>query len=819
MNRDSNITKIFRIGALVLWGLLIFAPLSVLFTQALLYGESRREYDEAFNYTIVMRSFILAAVIALISVILGYIPARLFGTAANNRKLLLLLLLAPLVLPRYVIYYALTLILNPSTQLGGWFSANGNYARLAGTVISLTALILWYWPLAALLISQGWRNIDRQIWDSVKMEGGGWLTFKAITLPLLGRSIFLAFGGCFVLVLSEFTTFHLSGIETIGTQYAVMYELYGSEIMVARSAWPSVLAALLVTWLMCGDARAWSADGPVLGESAGKTRKMDWATLLSLSAVSLFIPILLLLINIGSTVELKRFFTLHVYGLGWSLFISAAAATLALVIAWGVTEKSSGNNRISKIITYIKQGFVFLAMLAPGSVVAVSLLKIAAVCNIPTCVRDSWFIVSAGLAVRFTGAALIVIILSRSLRQRQLSESAALDGASGIQAFYHVHLPRLWPVIAGAFLMLVMFGMTETSATMVLLPAGLPNFAQQLLNQMHYARDRQVIASCLILIATFIVFASLVVLLFSVSTRRYAIILIFGVLLTVGGCDLDKSSGEVEVLSVFGRTGKGQCEFMYPRVIAMSPGGTIYVADKAGRIQQLSKDGEYIDVIRTPQIAAGKPVGMSFGLDGNLYVADTHYHRVLVFNPAGEIIDEFGEYGEGDGCFIYPTDVEFVQDGRIYVSEYGGHDRISVFNDKKEFLYSFGNGSGELSRPAGLAVDHNRELLYVADACNHRIAVYRYDGELVKYISGMGVAKGSLRYPYDLSLTAGGELVVCEFGNNRLQLFSPEGKSLAVYGVSGRQAGELAYPWAVTVDERRMYIVDSGNNRIQVWRL
>ncbi len=52
--------------------------------------------------------------------------------------------------------------------------------------------------------------------------------------------------------------------------------------------------------------------------------------------------------------------------------------------------------------------------------------------------------------------------------------------------------------------MIVMFGMTELSATMVLLPAGLPNFAQRLLNQMHYARDQQVIASCLILIGFFL---------------------------------------------------------------------------------------------------------------------------------------------------------------------------------------------------------------------------------------------------------------------------------------------------------------------------
>ena len=65
------------------------------------------------------------------------------------------------------------------------------------------------------------------------------------------------------------------------------------------------------------------------------------------------------------------------------------------------------------------------------------------------------------------------------------------------------------------------------------------------------------------------------------------------------------------------------------------------------------------------QIEAGKPVGLSFAPDGNLYVADTHYHRVVVFTPAGKLIHQFGSFGETDGCFIYPTDVAFAGDGRI----------------------------------------------------------------------------------------------------------------------------------------------------------
>jgi DNA-binding beta-propeller fold protein YncE len=361
---------------------------------------------------------------------------------------------------------------------------------------------------------------------------------------------------------------------------------------------------------------------------------------------------------------------------------------------------------------------------------------------------------------------------------------------------------------------------------MVLLPAGLPNFAQRLLNQMHYARDQQVIASCLVLIFLFLILAAIVILLLRLTRVRWLVV--FAIVVTcvpaMTGCDEKSSpSNSPKVLAAFGQTGKGKGEFTYPRAIDLTNDGSLFVVDKTGRIQKLSPEGECLNIINMPLIETGKPTGLSVAPNGNLYVADTHYHRVVIFSPEGKLIDEFGKFGQENGCFIYPTDVAFSTDGRIFVSEYGGNDRISVFTEQGDFLYCFGtpgSGSGQLARPSALCVDSARKCLYVADACNHRIAIYKLDGQLIEYIGSAGIAPGQLRYPYDLALLADGTLVVCEYGNNRLQLFGPDRKSLGVYGHAGRQAGQLAYPWGVVVDaQRRAFIVDAGNNRIQVWQL
>jgi DNA-binding beta-propeller fold protein YncE len=294
--------------------------------------------------------------------------------------------------------------------------------------------------------------------------------------------------------------------------------------------------------------------------------------------------------------------------------------------------------------------------------------------------------------------------------------------------------------------------------------------------------------------------------------------------LGLGGCDGESGGGEApKIVSCFGRTGAGPGEFLYPRAADIAADGSVFVVDKTGRIQRFNPEGDFLDVIKMPLTEAGKPTGLSIAPDGRLYVADTHYHRVVVFSVGAELVDEFGRFGEQDGCFIYPTDVAFAPDGRIFVSEYGGNDRVSVFDDEHAFLFCFGSpgsGTGQFSRPAALCVDHRRNRLYVADACNHRIAIYDLNGTLVGYIGSAGLAPGELRYPYDLALLGDGALIVCEYGNNRLQLFSPDVQSLAVYGRPGRQLGQLAYPWAVAVDgKRRVFVVDAGNNRIQIWQL
>jgi DNA-binding beta-propeller fold protein YncE len=285
------------------------------------------------------------------------------------------------------------------------------------------------------------------------------------------------------------------------------------------------------------------------------------------------------------------------------------------------------------------------------------------------------------------------------------------------------------------------------------------------------------------------------------------------------GCRPDATPGTLPPLLLFGRTGAGPLEFNYPRAAAMNAEGRLYVVDKAGRIQAVTLSGEFVLDWRMPEINAGKPTGLGIAPDGRVYAADTHYPRVLIFTPDGRRVGEFGTSGEGPGQFLLPTDVAIDREGFVYVSEYGGNDRISKFSPRLEYLFSFGGpdaAEASLRRPQSLLIGPD-DTVWVADSCNHRICHFAADGGFLGVFGRPGHEVGELWFPYGLDMLSDATLVVCEFGNNRVQRFDTAGQSLGTWGAAGRRPGQLAYPWALAVgDDDRVFIVDSGNNRVQV---
>jgi DNA-binding beta-propeller fold protein YncE len=295
------------------------------------------------------------------------------------------------------------------------------------------------------------------------------------------------------------------------------------------------------------------------------------------------------------------------------------------------------------------------------------------------------------------------------------------------------------------------------------------------------------------------------------------------VLLALPGCDRPPLSTN-GVVGVFGGVGLAGGEFNYPRGITIGPDHCVYVVDKSARVQRFSSEGVFETGWRMPEFEAGKPVGLKAHPDGRIFIADTHYHRVIVYDRDGHELARFGSHGRGAGEFELPTDVAFDADGNVYVAEYYGNDRITKWSADLKFMSVLVSGEIDgkpLARPAGIDFDAE-QTLWCADACNHRILRFDRQGRLLARFGELGDGPGQMRYPYDLAVVPdalGGGILVCEFEGNRLQWFSKDGKSLRTWGSVGRELGQVWMPWGVAVGaDGRIYVVDSYNSRVQIIR-
>lgn len=315
---------------------------------------------------------------------------------------------------------------------------------------------------------------------------------------------------------------------------------------------------------------------------------------------------------------------------------------------------------------------------------------------------------------------------------------------------------------------------------------------------------------------------------------------------------------------VVGETGTHPGQFMYPRAMDVyrdNDGGSIAVIiDKTARMQaiDLSADGDagesfgqMVGMAMMPELSNGMPTGVTVGVSVfdpdqlAAYVADTHEHRVLVYalplvEGAGPMLS-FGVFGDGEGEFVYPTDVivRVGEDGAVeelLISEYGGNDRITryrVERDDDDVRLVWGgqigtpsetvdgsDGEVALSRPQSMGVWERAsgDELVVVDSSHHRVGRLTMEGELIAwYERERDSGFAPMQFPYGVTVLDDGSALISEFGGNVVRRMDLEsGMTIEMFGVGGRGDGELATPWTSDVIDGKLVILDSGNNRIQM---
>lgn len=281
--------------------------------------------------------------------------------------------------------------------------------------------------------------------------------------------------------------------------------------------------------------------------------------------------------------------------------------------------------------------------------------------------------------------------------------------------------------------------------------------------------------------------------------------------------ETDKS--DFQLPDVLGESGRGDGQFFYPRGIAVDANRNIYVVDRTGRIQCFDPNGQLLRILKClDENKQGPPVGLAINSNNDLFVADLHNSRILVYSTEGKLLRKFGSFGGKLGQFVFPVNIATCKKNQIYVCEVGGNDRITVFDPNAKpikVIGSHGCKEGQLRHPLGIRIGQQGNI-YVADSHNNRICVFDHGGKYLWSIGSKGNTPGKLRLPSDVELLDNGELLVLDSGNNRIQRFDHNGNCIGLWGKPGSKTGQLANTsYLALFDRGHVLVTDSGNNRIQ----
>jgi DNA-binding beta-propeller fold protein YncE len=167
-----------------------------------------------------------------------------------------------------------------------------------------------------------------------------------------------------------------------------------------------------------------------------------------------------------------------------------------------------------------------------------------------------------------------------------------------------------------------------------------------------------------------------------------------------------------------------------------------------------------------------------------VYVFSRGEHRVMIFNPDGELLATWGEglFARPHGIFIGPDDTVYCTDDRDHT--------VRKFTADGRLLWTLGT-SGKPSDTGATSVDYRTILR----------------------------AGAPFHYPTNVALSAEGNLYVSDgYGNARIHKFSPDGRLLFSWGEPGNGPGQFRLPHGIAVDRQgTVYVADRENSRLQLF--
>ncbi len=185
------------------------------------------------------------------------------------------------------------------------------------------------------------------------------------------------------------------------------------------------------------------------------------------------------------------------------------------------------------------------------------------------------------------------------------------------------------------------------------------------------------------------------------------------------------------------------------------------------------------------------PWGLSFGLDGTLYVCDRDKSSIVRLNGNGTVISRFDSFTNRTGRLYAPIDVCSSSGIEIYIIDATGSrvlrfDRnlqngFTIFHGRTKEVRLFGSFNG-------LAYDKMSGDLYITDHDDGVVLRVDMLGGSIRSLGGFGSDRVSLKHPAGLDVDDNGVLYIADTGAGAVAVVKNFGEKITFIGGDALEA-------------------------------
>ena len=213
----------------------------------------------------------------------------------------------------------------------------------------------------------------------------------------------------------------------------------------------------------------------------------------------------------------------------------------------------------------------------------------------------------------------------------------------------------------------------------------------------------------------------------------------------------------------------------YIRAYASNSLGTTYGNEKVFKTQIIGKTVAGGNGRGGNSSQLSWPSGVARDKDGNIYIADTYFHRVQKWAPgatSGTTVAGGNAKGSAANQLDTPTGVCLDAAGNIYVADHGNH-RVQKWapGATSGTTVAGGNTAVQLNFPTDVFIDGTGNM-YVTDLGSYGVRKWAPDANSAKQVaggSGVGSSGFQLNTPLDLIVDLNGNIYIADAGNSRIQ--------------------------------------------------